>query len=95
MSLVEQDVGPGNATPERQTPAQRNVELLDDALSLLPAIVQCKSGLRRTRLRTAASRRKAAGRSLRWRQLADLVAARDEDVSQIARVDLTREFPRR
>ena len=35
------------ATPELETRAQRNVELLDDAVSLPPAIAQCKSDVRR------------------------------------------------
>jgi superfamily II DNA or RNA helicase len=39
----EQDLGPPNAAPELLTPAQRNVELLDDGVSLRPAIAQCKS----------------------------------------------------
>ena len=38
----EQDLGPPNAAPELLTPAQRNVELLDDGVSLRPAIAQCK-----------------------------------------------------
>ena len=38
----EQDLGPPNAAPELLTPAQRNVELLDDAVSLRPAITQSK-----------------------------------------------------
>jgi hypothetical protein len=40
---VKQALGPPNATPERLTPAKRNVELLDDAVFLLPAIAQRKS----------------------------------------------------
>jgi hypothetical protein len=40
-----------NATPERQTPARRNVELLDDAVSLPSAIAKRKTDIRRLRMK--------------------------------------------
>jgi hypothetical protein len=40
---MRQDIGPPNAAPGRQTRAQRNVELLDDSVSLPSAIAQCKT----------------------------------------------------
>jgi hypothetical protein len=67
MSL-DQDVGPPNAAPEQAARARRNVELLDDALFLLPALVQCKSGLVAPR-KKASRWRKAVEDDLRWQQL--------------------------
>ena len=46
---MSQDIGPPNAAPGRQTRAQRNVELLDDSVSLPSAIAQCKTDIRRMR----------------------------------------------
>ena len=47
--IDEQDLGPPNAAPELLTPAQRNVELLDDSVSLPSAIAQSKTDIRRMR----------------------------------------------
>jgi hypothetical protein len=82
---LELNAGPPKARPGRRNPGARNCQLATDGFSLTPAECERKQFVSPETL--------AQESDLRWLQLKALTLDRDDDVAQIARDDLSREFP--
>jgi hypothetical protein len=82
---LELDTGPPKVRPGRRNPRAQNCQLAIDRFSLTPA--ECE------RKQFVAPETSAHESDLRWLQLKALTLDRDDDVAQIARADLSKEFP--
>jgi hypothetical protein len=83
-SGTELDTGPPKVRPGLRNPGAQNCQQATDDFSLTPA--ECE------RKQFVAAETLAQESDLRWLQLNALTLDRDDEVAQIARADLSREF---